>query len=87
MSLDPIPLTVLVQTQSRGAGPLVPLLEALGIATSPTAAPRSTTICVCHHDQPQAAGADACVALTANEAAFARARRTVGARNPARVRA
>ncbi len=82
MSLDPIPLTVLVQTQSRVAGPLEALLEALGIATAPPTAATSTTICVCDRGQPQAAGADACVALTADEAAFARARRTVGARNP-----
>ena len=87
MSLDPIPLTVLVRTQSRVAGPLEALLEALGIATVQPAGDASTTICVCDRGQPQAAGADACVELTANEAAFARARRVIGARNPSPDRA
>ena len=82
MSLDPIPLTVLVRTQSCVAGPLVSLFEALGIATSPTAGSRSTTICVCDAGREPVASTDACVELIADEPQLARARRLVGARNP-----
>ena len=79
MPFDPLPLTVLVRTQSRVGPPLTRLLEALGIATGP--AREGLTVCVCDDGEPQAQ-AGACVVLAASEDGVARARRTVGARNP-----
>lgn len=79
MPFESLPLTVLVRTRSRVATPLARLLNALGIATEP--AGETLTVCVCD-DGEQAPEAGACVRLAASEDAFARARRTVGARNP-----
>ena len=79
MPFAPLPLTVLVRTQSRVGSPLTRLLEALGIATGP--AREGLTVCVCDDGEPPAE-ADACVVLAASEDGVARARRTVGARNP-----
>ncbi len=81
MSLEPLPLTVLVRTRSCVALPLVRLLEVLGIATDATA-DAGLAICVCDDGDPPAVEAGACVRLAASEEAIARARRTVGARNP-----
>ena len=80
MTFEPLPLTVLVWTQSRVETPLVRLLDALGIATE--LAEGHLTICVCDDGEDPIPGADACVQLAATEGAFARARRTVGARSP-----
>ncbi len=84
---DDLPLTVLVRTRSRVATPLLRLLDALGIATDAAAAAANRTICICDAADATAADADepvgdACVRLAASEDGFARARRTVGARNP-----
>ena len=79
MSLEPLPLTVLVRTRSRVAMPLARLLDALGIATEPVDG--NLTVCVCDEGEPPVQ-ADAHVLLAASEDGFARARRTVGARNP-----
>lgn len=79
MSLEPLPLTVLVRTRSRVATPLARLLDALGIATEPVDG--NLAVCV-HDDGEDVEQADAYVRLAASEDGFARARRTVGARNP-----
>ncbi len=79
MSLEPLPLTVLVRTRSRVAAPLARLLDALGIATEPVDG--NLAVCVCD-DGDSPAQADACVLVAASGEGFARARRTVGARNP-----
>ncbi len=78
MSFEPLPLSVLVRTQSRVATPLTALLDALGVATEPGVGP---TVCVCDDGEPPAE-ADACVQIAATDEGIARARRTVGARNP-----
>ena len=78
MTLEPLPLTVVVWTQSRVARPLTRLLDALGIADEEGG---GFTICVCDDGDLPADG-DACVQIAASEDAIARARRTVGARNP-----
>ena len=78
MTFEPLPLTVLVRTQSRVATPLTALLDALGVATEPGA---GLTVCVCDDGEPPAE-ADAYVQIAATDGGFARARRTVGARNP-----
>ena len=79
MPFEPLPLTVLVRTQSRVATPLTRLLEALGIGAGQGGG--SVTVCVCDDGEPPAE-ADACVVLAASKDGVARARRTVGARNP-----
>ena len=79
MPFEPLPLTVLVRTQSRVATPLTRLLEALGIGAGQGG--EGLTVCVCDDGEPPAE-ADACVVLAASEDGIARARRTVGARNP-----
>ena len=79
MPFEPLPLTVLVRTQSRVATPLTRLLDALGIGAGQGG--EGLTICVCDDGEPPAE-ADACVVLAASEDGVARARRTVGARNP-----
>jgi len=79
MSLEPLPLTVLVRTRSRVATPLVRLLASLGIATEPVEG--NLTVCICDEGEAPAES-DASVLLAASEDGFARARRTVGARNP-----
>ena len=78
MTFEPLPLSVLVRTQSRVATPLTALLDALGVATEPGAGP---TVCVCDDGEPPTE-ADACVQIAATDEGFAGARRTVGARNP-----
>ena len=80
MTFEPLPLTVLVRTRSRVATPLTRLLDALGIATEPTAG--NLTVCVYDEGDTPAPEAGALVVLSAAEEGFARARRTVGARNP-----
>ena len=78
MPFEPLPLTVVVWTQSRIARPLTNLLDALGIADGEG---DGFTICVCDDGDLPADG-DACVQIAASDEGFARARRTVGARNP-----
>ena len=78
MPFEPLPLSVLVWTQSRIARPLTNLLEALGISDEEG---DGFTICVCDDGDLPADG-DACVQIAASDEGFARARRTVGARNP-----
>ena len=78
MPFEPLPLSVLVWTQSPIARPLTNLLEALGISDE---AGDGFTICVCDDGDLPADG-DACVQIAASDEGFARARRTVGARNP-----
>ena len=80
MTFEPLPLTVLVRTRSRVATPLARLLDSLGIATEP--AGDNVTVCVCDDGDAPALQAGACVRLAATDEGFARARRTVGARNP-----
>lgn len=80
MTFEPLPLTVLVRTRSRVANPLTRLLDALGIATEPAGG--NLTVCVCDEGDTPAPEAGAYVVLAATDDAFARARRTVGARNP-----
>ena len=79
MPFEPLPLTVLVRTQSRVATPLTRLLDALGIGAGQGG--EGLTVCVCDDGEPPAQ-ADACVVLAASEDGVARARSTVGARNP-----
>ena len=80
MSFEPLPLTVLVRTRSRVATPLTRLLDALGIATEPAGG--NITVCVCDEGDEAPPEAGARVVLAATDEGFARARRTVGARNP-----
>ncbi|MCY3506294.1 MAG: CoA transferase [Chloroflexi bacterium] len=80
MTFEPLPLTVLVRTRSRVATPLTRLLTALGIATEPTTG--NLTVCVYDEGDTPAPEAGALVVLAASDEGFARARRTVGARNP-----
>ena len=49
MTLEPLPLTVVVWTQSRVARPLTRLLDALGIADEEGG---GFTICVCDDGDP-----------------------------------
>ncbi len=80
MTFEPLPLTVLVRTQSRVATPLTRLLEALGIATEAGAG--DMVVCICDEGDAPDPRAGASVQLAATDEGFARARRTVGARNP-----
>ena len=80
MTFEPLPLAVLVRTRSRVATPLARLLDALGIATEPGG--ERLTVWVCDEGDTPDPGADAIVELAAGDEGFARARRTVGARNP-----
>ena len=80
MSFEPLALTVLVRTRSRVATPLTRLLDALGIATEPAGG--NITVCVYDEGDEPPPEAGARVVLAATDEGFARARRTVGARNP-----
>lgn len=80
MPLEPLPLAVSVRTRSRAGPPLTRLLDAIGVAAEADGA--RFAVCVCDEGGAPASGADACVRLAADEDAFARARRTIGARNP-----
>lgn len=80
MPFDPLPLAVPVRTRSRAGPPLTRLLDAIGAGA--TADGARFAVCVCDEGGAPADGADACVRLLADEDAFARARRIIGARNP-----
>lgn len=80
MPFEPLPLAVSVRTRSRAEAPLTRLLAALGVGE--TAADGAPRVCVCDEGEAPPDGADACVRLAADEDAFARARRIIGARNP-----